>query len=90
MFPHSVRKKKNTTNKPDITVLDLNIGQKGKIIEIRGGRGVNQRLNDLGLTIGTEVTLLNKSPFTGPVLLLIRGSSLVLGRGIAGKIYIRH
>ncbi len=87
---HSIKKEKSTVNRSIKTVLDLNIGQSGNIVEIKGGRGVNQRLSDLGLTIGTEITILNKSPFTGPVILRVRGSSLVLGRGIAGKIYIRY
>jgi DtxR family Mn-dependent transcriptional regulator len=71
-------------------VLDLEVGKRGRILDIRGGRAVKQRLYDLGLTTGTEITLLDKSPFTGPILLLVRGSSLAIGRGIAAKIIVRY
>ena len=71
------------------SILELEVGMKGKILEIRGGRNVKQRLTDLGLTVGTEIILLDKSPFTGPILLLVRGSRLAIGRGIATKIIVQ-
>ncbi len=71
-------------------LIDLNVGKKGKILEIRGGRMVNQRLNDLGLTIGSIVTVKRRAPFTGPIHLLVRGSNLAIGRGIAARIIVEH
>ncbi len=71
-------------------LIDLNVGNKGKILEIRGGRMVNQRLNDLGLTIGSIVTVKRRAPFAGPIHLLVRGSNLALGRGIAAKIIVQR
>lgn len=72
------------------TLIDLKVGEKGKILEIRGGRRLIQRLNDLGLTIGTIIKIEGEAPFAGPVRLLVRGSNLALGRGIAVRIVIQH
>ena len=73
-----------------IKLIDLGHGEKGKIREIRGGRMVRRRLNDLGLTIGAIVTLKGAAPFAGPVRLLVKGSELVIGRGVANKIMVQY
>jgi Fe2+ transport system protein FeoA len=75
---------------PFTRLVDLNIGEKGRIKDIRGGRMAIQRLYDLGLTIGTVVAIKNKAIFGGPVELLVRGSDLALGRGIAAKIIVQR
>ena len=72
-----------------ISLLDLRKGEKGIIVSINGGRGVIRRLSDMGLTPGTEVSVTN-SAFFGPVEVSVRGSKLVLGRGIAMKVLVRR
>ncbi len=67
---------------------DLKEGQSGKISFIRGGHGVLQRLLDMGLTPSTRITLLKSAPFEGPIQILVRGSKLALGRGIASKVFV--
>jgi len=42
----------------------------------------------MGLTPGTEVTVVGAAPFHGPLEILVRGSNLALGRGIAEKIFV--
>jgi len=56
----------------------------------RGGRGwgLRKRLMDMGLTPGTRVTVIKSAPFRGPVEVLVRGSRLALGRGMAERIYV--
>lgn len=71
-------------------LINLNVGIEGKIVEIRGGRMVNQRLNDLGLTIGSIITVIRRAPFSGPIHLSVRGSNLAIGRGIAAKIIVQN
>ena len=72
-----------------ISLLDLRKGEKGIIVSINGGRGVIRRLSDMGLTPGTEVSVTN-SAFFGSVEVSVRGSKLVLGRGIAMKVLVRR
>ncbi len=69
-------------------LIDLGEGQSGKVFFIRGGHNLLQRLLDMGLTPGTEVTLVKAAPFGGPLEILVRGSRLAIGRGIASKVFI--
>jgi DtxR family Mn-dependent transcriptional regulator len=72
-----------------IPVTDLKPCQKGVISFLRGSQKVIQRLSDLGLTTGTEVTLIRKTPLGGAIELSVRRTALALGRDIADNIFIR-
>lgn len=71
-------------------------GQSGTVTSIGHGdgagwgrcRGFEKRLMDLGLTCGTKVTVVKSAPFHGPVEILVRGSRLALGRGIAERVFV--
>jgi len=71
------------------SITTLKPGQKGKVVFIRGGRNVVQRLCDLGLTNGTSVSLVRKAPLKGPIEICVRECKVVIGRGIAEKIFIQ-
>jgi ferrous iron transport protein A len=62
-------------------------GEAAKIVSVRAGRGLSQRLADMGLTPGTLLTVIN-SYGAGPVLINLRGTRLALGFGIAQKITV--
>ncbi len=47
-----------------------------------------RRLNDLGLTPGTKVTVVKSAPFNGPLEVSVRGSLLAIGRRMAGRILV--
>jgi Fe2+ transport system protein FeoA len=47
-----------------------------------------KRLNDLGLTPGTKVTVVKSAPFNGPLEVSVRGSRLAIGRGMASRILV--
>jgi Fe2+ transport system protein FeoA len=47
-----------------------------------------KRLADLGLTPGTNVTVVKSAPFNGPVEVRVRGSRLAIGRGMASRILV--
>jgi DtxR family Mn-dependent transcriptional regulator len=71
-----------------VALSELKAGQSGKIHFIRGGHNVLQRLLDMGLTPSTKITLLKSAPFDGPIEILVRGSKLAIGRGIASKVFV--
>jgi DtxR family Mn-dependent transcriptional regulator len=71
-----------------LPITDLKPCQKGIIAFLRGGRRMIQRLSDLGLTPGTEVTLLRKTPLCGPIELSVRRTSLAIGHDIADNIFV--
>jgi DtxR family Mn-dependent transcriptional regulator len=70
-------------------VTDLKPCQKGVISFLRGSQKVIQRLSDLGLTPGTEVTLVRKTPLGGAIELSVRRTALAVGRDIADNIFIK-
>jgi len=71
-----------------IALSELKEGQMGRISFIRGGHNILQRLLDMGLTPSTKITLIKAAPFEGPIEILVRGSKLALGRGIASKVFV--
>ncbi|PKL69907.1 MAG: metal-dependent transcriptional regulator [Methanomicrobiales archaeon HGW-Methanomicrobiales-1] len=75
-------------NKKIIPITDLNPDQEGRIAFIRGDCKVVQRLSDLGLTLGTRVAILKKTPMDGPVEISVRRTKLAVDHAIAGNIFI--
>jgi len=71
-----------------VPITDLKPSQKGIVAFLRGGRKVIQRLSDLGLTPGTEVILIRKTPMSGPIEVCVRRTSLAVGHDIADNIFV--
>jgi DtxR family transcriptional regulator, Mn-dependent transcriptional regulator len=71
-----------------IPITDLEPEQKGRIAFIRGDCKVVQRLSDLGLTLGTNVSILKRAPMDGPVEISVRRTKLAVDHAIAGNIFI--
>ena len=71
-----------------VPITDLKPCQKGTIAFLRGSQKVIQRLSDLGLTPGTEVTLRRKTPMSGPIEVCVRRTSLAVGHDIADNIFV--
>jgi len=68
---------------------DLAEGEKGVVVKAIGGFGLVRRLAEMGLTPGTEVKLVKKGSFGGPVEVEVRGVALALGRGVASKVLVK-
>ena len=71
-----------------ISLITLKEGKETKIISIIGGRAASKRLADLGLTPGTSLRVAEKAPLFGPIVVEVRGSRLILGRGLASKVFV--
>ena len=74
--------------KPVTPLTNIKENSRGRVTFIRGGSGAVQRLFEMGLTPGTEVTVLKYAPLNGPVEVKVRGTKLVIGRGLANKIFL--
>ncbi|NHJ84243.1 MAG: ferrous iron transport protein A [Asgard group archaeon] len=77
----------NNDDSSSISLIDLAVGNRGKIIAIIGGRNACKRLNELGLVPGVEIEMVNKIS-SGPVMIRVKGSKLAIGRGLAAKVRI--
>lgn len=71
-----------------ISLLELKTKTEAKIAFIRGGKGMLQRLCDMGLTPGIKITVSRIAPLKGPVEINIRGCKLALGNRIADNIFV--
>ena len=59
-----------------------------RVIVIDGGHKVRAHLNTLGIHVGDWLTVVERAPFRGPVLVEINGTRLALGRGVASKVQV--
>jgi Fe2+ transport system protein FeoA len=75
------------TNK-EFPLIFADAGEKLMITGFVGGFGMTQRLADMGLTVGSPVSIIGGS-CRGPLVLDVRGSRLGLGCGVAHKILVR-
>ncbi len=73
--------------KDAIPLAFLSVGEEGVIVEMQGGRGMSQRLSEMGFTNSTRVRVLSSSS-PGPVLVGVRDARIAIGRGIAMKILV--
>ena len=67
---------------------NLKPGEAGQVAFIRSGKQSGKRIQDMGLTPGTFIKMVNAAPFKGPVEVEVRGTSVALGRGLAAQVYI--
>ncbi|MCK4354391.1 MAG: ferrous iron transport protein A [Dehalococcoidia bacterium] len=63
-------------------------GEMVQVVDVRAGFGLQRRLADMGLTPGVTIRVLN-SQMSGPIVINLRGSRLVLGHGVAQKILVK-
>jgi len=62
-------------------------GCRAKVVSLGGGREFNQRLAALGILPGTELVLLRDAT-AGPLIVEVRGSRFILGRGMAQRVLV--
>jgi ferrous iron transport protein A len=72
-----------------VTLSALRPGERSVIVQIVGGRRLLGRMTALGFTPGAEVTVIQNFG-RGPLIAQVRGARIALGRGEAGKVYIRR
>jgi ferrous iron transport protein A len=71
-----------------LTLGQMSAGQTGTIIRILGGRGLNQRLEALGIRPGKKVTKISTMLFHGPITIRTDHTQVAVGFGMAKKILV--
>jgi ferrous iron transport protein A len=71
-----------------MTLDQLRPGDEARVIGIRAGLGLQQRLNHLGIHTGDIVRLSGCGAFRGPFLVQTRGMQIALGRGVAHHVLV--
>ncbi|MEA1996559.1 MAG: FeoA family protein [Gemmatimonadota bacterium] len=62
-------------------------GEVVRFVSVTGGHNIQARLVSMGLFPGTEIEVV-KNRRHGPVVLLVKGARLILGRGMSHKILV--
>lgn len=70
-----------------MSLLSLNKGQDAILREIDWGKKLKLKLQNMGLTPGVKINMIQRSAF-GPCVVEVRGTRLALGRGIVSKIFV--
>lgn len=71
-----------------LSLIDIECGEEACILSVEGGNRVIRRLEDMGLTPGTKIKVTRTAPFNGPIEISVRNSCLVIGQGMAKKIFV--
>jgi len=73
-----------------MTLNELRIGSKSRIIAVNGQGALRRRLLDMGLTPHTEVMVRKKAPMGDPIELQLRGYELTIRLDDAKNIEIEE
>ena len=65
---------------------EMKAGQEGVITAVGGKGALRRRLLDMGITRGTEITLLKTAPLGDPLEVSLRGFTLSLRRAEAAMV----
>lgn len=71
-----------------ISLAKMAVNQKGRVIEIQGGIGLQDRLMSLGIYPGREISKLSSFALKGPVTIKVDRRVFALGHGMASKIIL--
>lgn len=64
-------------------------GEEVTCVELTGGVGARRHMADLGIIPGTRMRVISGGREPGPVIVNVRGTKLMLGRGMAHSILVR-
>ncbi len=72
-----------------VSLSAMRTGEHGEIVELAGGRSLLSRMTALGFTPGADVTIVQNYG-RGPLIARVRDARVALGRGEAGRVYVRR
>ena len=75
-------------SKPVMPLAMARPGEMVELVDVRGGRGLQRRLAEMGLGPGSPFTV-ETSGRPGPFVIRVKGSRLILGHGMVTRIFVR-
>lgn len=73
-----------------MTAADMTVGQRAALVAVQGTDAIAQRLLEMGLTPGVELTLLGTAPWGDPLELEVRGYRLSVRKSEAQRLEIQR
>jgi ferrous iron transport protein A len=71
-----------------LNVPQLEIGQRGLVVRVRGGRGVVSRLDAMGIRPGIHVCKVSGRNTHGPQTVRACNAQLAMGYGVAARVLV--
>ena len=65
----------------------MSSGERGRVVQIRGGRGMVNRLADMGIREGSEIAVVTRQD-RGPVMVVHDNTKVGIGFGMAHRIMV--
>jgi ferrous iron transport protein A len=76
-------------NKEPTTLIEMEKGQRATVLQLKGGHGLVNRLNALGILPGKKITKVSAMLMRGPVTVEVDRVQIAIGFGMARKIVVR-
>ncbi len=70
-----------------ISLAEIPIGIEFTVNHVAAGWRAKTRLANLGIVPGSKVVKTRSAPLFGPVQVKVKGSNLIIGRGLARRIF---
>lgn len=84
---------KKSSNSEPVSLIkcltECNRGEKVEVVSVNAGFNARRRLYNLGIYPGSVIIKKQGAPFRGPLQVIVKGTNIVLGRGLASKIFVR-
>ena len=64
-------------------------GEEVEVVSVNAGFNARRRLYNLGIYPGSIIRKRKDAPFRGPLQVIVKGTNIVLGRGLASKIFVK-
>jgi len=75
-------------NKERMSLRQLQINQRAKILEVHATGELGRRIRDMGVVPGVEITVIGRAPLKDPVAIRINNFTLTLRNNEADFIYV--
>jgi ferrous iron transport protein A len=66
----------------------LKVGRTARVVEIKGGQPLKQKLQAIGVVPGRTIGKINRAILKGPVVLRVGSVQVAIGFGMARKIMV--
>ncbi|RKY32650.1 MAG: ferrous iron transport protein A [Candidatus Omnitrophota bacterium] len=71
-----------------VNLIQMQSRQKGIVVEIRGGQGMANKLCNMGLRPGKEITKVSSQIWGGPQTIEVDNTQIAIGYGMAQRIFV--
>jgi ferrous iron transport protein A len=76
------------SDRKQVTLVQMQRGQSGIVVQIQGGHGVANRLGALGIIPGKRITKISSMIMRGPITIEVDRVQVAIGFGMANKVIV--